>query len=120
MVYLNVISVTTTLSSVLAVDVDADVDVGAGVGAGSDLPVVGISPAKIEVERAHTSTTVIANRFMGFKLLQVLEKTMPKLLHKRGWNNNAELLQGRLEATCEIKLERFNIAAFSSPHLSKN
>lgn len=95
-VYLNVISVSTTLSNVLAVDVEADVDVGDGVGAGSDLPVVGISPAKIEVERAHTTATVIINRFMGFKLLQALEKTMPKFLHKRGGNNNAGLLQGRL------------------------
>jgi hypothetical protein len=95
MVYLDVISVTTTLSSVLAVDIDADVDVVDGGGGGSDLPVVGISPAKIEVERAHTSATVIVSRFMSFKLLQALEKTMPKFLHKRGGNNNAGLLQGR-------------------------
>jgi hypothetical protein len=120
-VYLNVISVTTTLSSVLAVDVDADVDVGDGVGAGSDLPVVGISPAKIEVERAHTSATVIANRFMGFKdSFRCLRKTMSRFLHKRGGNNNAARSKRRREATCEIKLGRFNIAAFSSPHLSKN
>ena len=61
MVYLNVISVTMTLNNVL------DVDVGGG---GSDLPVVGISPAKIEVERAHISATAIANRFMGFSSLR--------------------------------------------------
>jgi hypothetical protein len=60
LVYLSVISVNTTLSNVLDVEVD-------GAGAGSDLPVVGISPAKIEVERAHKSAIVIANRFMGFK-----------------------------------------------------
>ena len=60
-VYLNVISVTTTLSNVLDID---------GGGGGSDLPVVGISPAKIEVESAHISTTAVANCFMGFKLLQ--------------------------------------------------
>jgi len=67
MVYLNVIRVTTTLSNVLAVDADVDVGDGVGAGAGSDLPVVGISPANVEAERAQTSATVIANRFMGFK-----------------------------------------------------
>jgi hypothetical protein len=39
MVYLNVISVTTTLSNVLAVDANVDVGAGVGAGAGSDLPV---------------------------------------------------------------------------------
>ena len=63
-VYLNVISVNTTLSNVLDVD---------GGGGESDLPVVGISPAKIEVESAHMSATEIANRFMGFSSFSVGE-----------------------------------------------
>lgn len=79
MVYLNVISVITTLSNVLdVVSVGSDlpvvgispaIDIDGG-GGGSDLPVVGISPAKIEVERAHISATAIANRFMGFSSLR--------------------------------------------------
>ena len=32
---------------------------------GSGLPPVGISPAKIGADRAHMSTSAIANRFMG-------------------------------------------------------
>jgi len=56
-VYPNVIRVTTTLSTVLDID---------GGGGESDLPVVGISPAKIEVESVQISATAIANRFMGF------------------------------------------------------
>jgi hypothetical protein len=37
----------------------------AGGGGGSDLPVVGISPATIEVDNAHINTTAIASFFMG-------------------------------------------------------
>jgi hypothetical protein len=37
----------------------------AGGGGGSDLPVVGTSPAKIEVDNAHISTTAIASFFMS-------------------------------------------------------
>ena len=47
-------------------------DVAGGGGGGSDLPVSGISPAKIEVDRAHISTTAIASFFMAVKLLLVL------------------------------------------------
>ncbi len=35
-----------------------------GGGDGSDLPVVGMSPAKIEVDSAHMSASAIANFFM--------------------------------------------------------
>lgn len=76
-VYLNVISVTTTLNNVLDVDgsdlpvvgISPAIDIDGG-GGGSDLPVVGISPARIEVERAHISATAVTNRFMGFQLLR--------------------------------------------------
>lgn len=90
MVYLNVISVNTTLSNRLDVDGVGDgsavpvvgispaIEVD-GVGDGADLPVVGISPAKIEVERAHISATAIANRFMSFQLLQALGENDAKV-----------------------------------------
>lgn len=39
-------------------------DAGGGGGGGSDLPPLGISPARIEVDSAHMSASVIANRFM--------------------------------------------------------
>ena len=38
--------------------------VGGGCGGGSALPVVGISPARIEVDSAQLSTTAIASLFM--------------------------------------------------------
>jgi hypothetical protein len=38
----------------------------AGVGVGSALPVVGTSPAKVEPDNAHISTTAIASFFMSF------------------------------------------------------
>lgn len=63
MVYLRLRIVRITLTSVL--DVLAVLDVAGG-GGGSDLPVVGISPAKIEVESAHMSITAIENFFMDF------------------------------------------------------
>ena len=84
MVYLNVISVTTTLSSVLAVDVEADVDVVDGGGGGSDLPPVGISPAKIEVDSAHISASAIASRFIDVAPLML--RKMPTYLQKNEWN----------------------------------
>jgi hypothetical protein len=52
-----------TLSKVL--DVLAVLDVVGGGGGGSDLPPVGISPARIEVDNAHMSASAITNRFMG-------------------------------------------------------
>ena len=39
---------------------------GGGGGGGSDLPPAGISPAKIEVDNAHTSTIAIANFLIVF------------------------------------------------------
>jgi hypothetical protein len=66
-VYLSVISVTTTLSNVLAV---LDVLGGGGTGA----PPVGISPAKIEPDSAHMSTSAIANRFIWFAPSEVEKK----------------------------------------------
>ncbi len=56
--------VSITLSKVLDVLDVLDVVVGGG-GGGSDLPPVGISPAKIEVDSAHISASVITNRFMN-------------------------------------------------------
>lgn len=63
MVYLRLRIVSITLSKVPNVLLDV-LDVAGG-GGGSDLPVVGISPAKIEVDSAHMSTTAIANVFIG-------------------------------------------------------
>jgi len=45
-------------------DVLDELDIVEG-GGGSDLPPVGISPAKIEVDSAHMSARAIANRFMN-------------------------------------------------------
>ena len=60
MVYLRLRIVSITLTSVLDV-----LDVAGG-GGGAAMPVSGISPAKIEVESAHISTTAVANLFMLF------------------------------------------------------
>ena len=43
----------------------------AGGGGGSDLPPVGISPAKIEVDIAHMSASAIASRFMDVAPLRL-------------------------------------------------
>jgi hypothetical protein len=67
-VYLRLRIVSITLTSALDV-----LDVVGG-GGGSDLPVVGISPAKIEVESAHISATAIANRFIDSAPLEALRK----------------------------------------------
>jgi hypothetical protein len=57
-VYLSVIRVSTTLSNVLDV-----LDVAGG-GGDTGAPPVGISPAKIEPDSAHMSTTAITSFFM--------------------------------------------------------
>ena len=62
-VYLRLMIVSITLTSKVA-DVLAVLDVVGG-GGGSDLPPVGISPAMIEIDRAHISASAIANRFMN-------------------------------------------------------
>ena len=57
-----IVSITVSkVLDVLAVLVVLDV---IGGGGGSDLPPVGISPARIEVDTAHMSASAIANRFM--------------------------------------------------------
>jgi hypothetical protein len=70
-----------TLSKVL--DVLAVLDVAGG-GGGSDLPPVGISPAKIEVDSAHISASAIANRFMGVAPFEVLRKCQHVYIKKNG------------------------------------
>lgn len=64
MAYFKLMSVSITLSKVLDVLAVLVVVVGGGCGGGSALPVVGISPAKIEADSAHMSTTAIASSFM--------------------------------------------------------
>ena len=51
------------MSITLTINVLDVLDVAGG-GGGSDLPPVGISPAKTEVDRAHISASAIANRFI--------------------------------------------------------
>lgn len=104
------------MSTLLVLDV---LDVAGG-GGGSDLPVVGISPAKVEAESAHMSASAIAKRFIRFSSYRGVEKTMFRFLHKKDRNNNAGLLARKVRATCAIKLGRFNIAAFSFAHLRNN
>ena len=53
----------------------------AGGGGGSDLPSVGILPAKIEVDTAHMSASAIANRFIDVAPLRL--RKMPRFLHKK-------------------------------------
>ena len=55
------VSITVTNNELDVLDVP---DVVVGGGGSSDLPPVGMLPAKIEVDSAHTSTSAIANRFM--------------------------------------------------------
>jgi hypothetical protein len=67
-VYLKLRTVSITLTSKV-LDVLDVLDVAGG--GGSDLPPVGISPAKIEVDNAHMSASVIANRFMDVAPLRL-------------------------------------------------
>lgn len=55
------VSITVTNNELDVLDVP---DVVVGGGGSSDLPPVGMLPAKIEVDSAHTSTNAIANRFI--------------------------------------------------------
>lgn len=85
MAYLRLMIVSITLSKVL--DVLAVLDVVGG-GGGSDLPPVGISPARIEVDSAHMSASAIANRFMDVSSFEILRKCQ-RVYIKNKWNNNA-------------------------------
>ena len=80
---LRTVSITVT-SKVLDVLAVLDVVVGGGV---SDLPSVGILPAKLKVDSVHMSASAIANRFMDVAPFEV--EKMPRFLHKKEWNNNA-------------------------------
>jgi hypothetical protein len=63
---LRIVSITLTSKVPDVLDVfDVLVVLDVAGGGGSDLPVVGISPAKIDVDSAHISTTAIASCFMG-------------------------------------------------------
>jgi len=86
---LRIVSVTLTSKPL---DV-ADVVVGGGV---SLLPSVGMFPAKIVVESAHTSASAIANRFMDVAPLR-LRKCRNFYINenRKEWNNKAGLLARR-------------------------
>ena len=81
-VYFRLMIVSITLTSKV-LDV---LDVGGG--GGSDLPPVGISPAKIDIDRTHISASAIANRFMDVAPFEVLRKCQPVYI-KNKWNNKA-------------------------------
>jgi hypothetical protein len=88
----------TVVNNVLVLVLDV-LDVVGG-GGGSDLPPVGISPAKVEAESAQMSASAIANRFMDVSSFEVFRK-MPAFLHKpklsRIGTATQEILQGGLE-----------------------
>jgi hypothetical protein len=56
-----IVSITVIKNALGVLDV---LDVVVDAGGSSDLPSVGMLPAKIEVDSAHMSTSAIANRFM--------------------------------------------------------
>lgn len=62
-----IVSITLTSKVLDALDV---LDVVGG-GGGSDLPPVGMLPAKIEVDSAHMSVSAITNRFMDVAPLRL-------------------------------------------------
>jgi hypothetical protein len=66
MVYLRLRTVSITLTTTALVEL--------GGGGGSTMPPVGMLPAKIEVDSAHMSASVIANRFMECCSFEVLRK----------------------------------------------
>ena len=72
-VYLRLRTLSITLTSKV-------LDVAGGGCGGSVLPVVGMSPAKIEIDNTHTSASAIANRFIGVAPLRL--RKMPMRLHK--------------------------------------
>lgn len=74
---LRIVSITLTSKVLDVLDV-LDVVVGGG---SSDLPTVGMLPAKIEVDSAQISATAIAIFFIGLAPLRL--RKMPKFLHKK-------------------------------------
>ena len=68
--------------------------VGGGCG-GSVLPVVGMSPAKIEVDRTHRSATAITNFFMGVAPLRL--RKCQRVYIKNNGTLRQDFLQGGLE-----------------------
>lgn len=83
---LRIVSITLTSRVLDVLDV---LDVAAGVGVGAALPSVGISPAKIEVDSAHTSTTAVANRFMVLSSFGMFKK-MRRFSHKKEQNRTMQ------------------------------
>ena len=80
MVYLRLRTVSITLTSKVPAVLDVLDVVGGG---GSDLPSVGMLPARIEVDSAHMSTSAIANRFMDVAPLR-LRKCRDFYIKKNG------------------------------------
>jgi hypothetical protein len=76
-VYFRLMIVSITLTSKVLDVLDV-----IGGGGDSDLPPVGISPAMVEIDRAHMSASAIANRFMDVAPFEILRK-MPTRLHKK-------------------------------------
>ena len=94
MVYIRLMMVSTTFAS----NVFEVLDVVGG-GGSSDLPPVGMLPAKIGVDKAHMSVSAIANRFIDVAPLRL--RKMPRFLHKRERSvigtARQDFLQGRPE-----------------------
>ena len=97
MVYfrLRIVSITLQNKVVDGLDV-ADVVVGGGV---SDLPSVGMFPAKIVVESAHMSVSAIANRFMDVAPFELRKcRNLYINADRIEWDNNGSLLARRARA----------------------
>jgi hypothetical protein len=85
----RIVSITLT-SKVLDVLDIVDVVVGGGVSA---LPSVGMFPAKIVVESAHMSVSVIASRFMDVAPFELRKcRNLYINADRIEWNNKARLL----------------------------
>ena len=95
--------VTTTLASNV-------LGVAAG-GAGSALPVVGMSPAKIEVDSTHVSASTVANRFMGVAPLRL--RKCQQIYIKFNGTLREDFLQGGPERTT-IRLHSLNFSLLDS------
>src|SRR5215204_132422 len=64
-------------------------------GGGSDLPPVGMSPAKIGVDSAHISASAIANRFMDVAPFEL--RKCQRVYIKNNGTRRQDFLQGRSE-----------------------